>query len=473
MRKLLFFFLLVAPLLAKGDLLDRVRLENALQERLHDTFKLYDDKAQILVRLEIRGYSGGLPGVSGGNAGLINPDRIELADISKVTVDVYSSLDNVPEEAKTALMDAVPIKEKGRIDLTFKKIPALAAAPGKAIDARDISSALDQAVASFSKIFAVLLLIAFVAFLTASWILDSKRLGEFRAQFKLLVEAVGGSEDRTPMAALPAQEKAGPALQATESGEVGMFDHWNTESLREIFADAYWCELDGYAHWLWKNLGTTQRAEVLKELPIAKDYCTFFVEKEPTGYAFHEHPYYMDPLPLSTVSQEDLGNLVKKEIALWQRLSPMRRRKLPLTLDEKIAALQSKPASKSQNFSSIKSALRKLQTNQSIGEITELDEESICKNPDVVPAEMRHHIRSLVWLARRDPEFVKKTLAKYDARSLASAWIGPGEVLKPLESALPEKKLKLVQSYRVKMFPTRDSETYQQLVDEGLRDDAA
>ncbi len=102
-----------------------------------------------------------------------------------------------------------------------------------------------------------------------------------------------------------------------------------------------------------------------------------------------------------------------------------------------------------------------------------MDEQSICQNPTIIPAELQAQVRSLVWLARKDESYIKKTLEKYDARALASAWVGPDEILKSLEAALPEKKLRLVRAYKEKMLPSRQSETYRLLVEEGLKDDAA
>jgi hypothetical protein len=73
-----------------------------------------------------------------------------------------------------------------------------------------------------------------------------------------------------------------------------------------------------------------------------------------------------------------------------------------------------------------------------------------------------------VWLAQKDPETIRSTLEKYDARSLASAWIGPVEILSKLEQSLPEKKAKLLQTYRSKITPSRESAAYQALAKEGF-----
>jgi hypothetical protein len=90
-----------------------------------------------------------------------------------------------------------------------------------------------------------------------------------------------------------------------------------------------------------------------------------------------------------------------------------------------------------------------------------------------VPVALRENIQTLVWLAQKDDAFIQKTLSRYDARSLASAWVGPEAVLKKLEAQLPEKKLKLLLNYREKTIPSRHSDAYASLVAEGFKNEAA
>jgi hypothetical protein len=135
--------------------------------------------------------------------------------------------------------------------------------------------------------------------------------------------------------------------------------------------------------------------------------------------------------------------------------------------------VQFKPSGKPPNVPSTKTAARVLQVKPSWGDVTGSDEVVLYENPEMVPVQMRKHVRSLVWLAQKDAEYVKQVLAKYDARSLAEAWIGPDEVLKSLETGLPEKKLRLLQTYRAKLALSRDSDIFQVLVDEGLKDEVA
>jgi hypothetical protein len=108
-----------------------------------------------------------------------------------------------------------------------------------------------------------------------------------------------------------------------------------------------------------------------------------------------------------------------------------------------------------------------------LGDLSAQDEAALYSNPTLVPEPLKENIRSLIWLAQKDDESIQKTLAKFDARSLAAAWIGPEEVLRKLQNNLPEKKLKMLQTYLEKSAPDRNSPAYQSLVDEGLKHEAA
>jgi hypothetical protein len=471
--KLLLVLLTLFSVTAQADLLDRVHLEAALQERLRDTFKMYDDTAKILVRIEFHGYSGALPGTTVSDISGASPDKIDWMDITKVYVDVYTTLEKVPPEAQTSILLATPIKDKSRITVAFKKFDLTYMNNSKAIEVKDLSQIMEVFVDKLSKIFGtifgVIFACGFLLFALVSYMQSSRGLQEFRSQIKLLVDAVGNqSMANAGPATLPKSDK--PQAAREETAEASSFEHWSTESLKEIFADSYWTEQDGYAHWLWKNISGAQRQDLIENLRFLEEYCTYFVEIDATAYSFHEHPYYLQPSKLALFSQSDLSAVISKTLGVWHIVSPMRKQKLSLTLNEKVEALQTKAADKSFRFPPTVSILRKLDVKSNWGELSDVDEQAIFNDPNVVPLDMRRNIRSLVWLAQKDKAFIHRTLEKFDARSLASAWIGPADMLKVLQSSLPEKKLKLVLSYRSRVYPNRESDAYQLLVDEGLKD---
>ena len=102
---ILIMIFLLSPL-CQADLLDQLTLEQTLQARLQNTFKMYDDSAKIVVRLQFDSFQGILPGTNSADGQKISPEKIELNDISKVFVDVYSSLDAMPEAAQSGASDS-------------------------------------------------------------------------------------------------------------------------------------------------------------------------------------------------------------------------------------------------------------------------------------------------------------------------------------------------------------------------------
>jgi len=181
----------------------------------------------------------------------------------------------------------------------------------------------------------------------------------------------------------------------------------------------------------------------------------------------------LDPSDWSDVSEENLAKMVRTSGSTWHFLSPMRQKHLPLSFEEKLRALQSEPSKAKPTKPTAKSQPRSFENKPSWGEMSLEDESSVFQQPDMVPETLRPFVKSLLWLAQKDQSFVEQTLSKYDARALASAWIGPQEVLAKLEAALPEKKRKLLLTYASKTHASRQSSAYMALVEEGFKNEAA
>lgn len=476
MKKII-LLILFGSMAAHADLLDQLNLEQTLQSRLQNTIKMFDESAKVVVKLEFDTYHGFLPGTNSADGSKISPERIELTDIKKMNVDVYSVLEALPAGAEEAIFKAIPISNKKDVKINFSKVDSNTIRLPKTIEVKDLFEITEQLTKSLALLFCGILAAGiFFTFLISNSI-SKKRTTELREQIKLLTNAVvengtgGGASlpvlNNSSQSSAPAYT---PPVGATDSSPLEAFA---LPALKELFADCYWCEEDGYANWLWRQTSSLQKKELLGALPFMKDYSLSFVAQEPKALSFHEHPYYMDATSLEKISQKDLEGLVQKDIGLWHHISPIRKQRLSLSIDQKLKALQSKPsASTGLNLKS-PSPLRSLSESPSWGELSLADEVAIYNSPQMVPNHFKPHVRSLVWLAQREPEIIRNTLEKVDARSLAVAWVGPDEILKVLESQLPEKKLKLLLSYKGKSNPTRNNDVYQFLVDEGLKSEAA
>ncbi len=482
MRNIIRHFLLLLLLIgsaktARADLLDRMRLEDTLKNRIEDAFHLYDVKAKALIRFDYKTFSGTLPGTSIETQGQVNPYNIDSGDINRVTIEIFTDLDETPAEAKDYVLRVIPI-EKSKVFVEYKKLRTQFPkdVPRPHLDPEALSTIAHDMMSTMAKtlgaIFGSCLLLCF-GFLFHQ---NSKKLKEFKSQIQLLTTALAENASAPPPPPVAAANSLSNSAFGSGSGspESGSLKNLQLESLKELFADCYWCREDSYAHWLWKNIEGAQKKSLMDTFTLIKDYSLYFVTIQAREMSYHEHPFYMDPQGLLWTSQEDLGAQIRKDFSLWHFVSPMRQQNLPLSLEERLQAVQTKPEGKKSSFDSKQhSPYRILETKLSWGEISSEDESALYHHPEMVPVSLRENIQTLVWFAQKDDTFIQKTLSRYDARSLASAWVGPESVLKKLESQLPEKKLKLLLNYREKTIPSRHSDVYASLVAEGFKNEAA
>jgi hypothetical protein len=468
MKIILFLLTMITSLVVRADLLDRIHLEDTIRTRIEDVFHLYDDKAKVLIHFDYKSFSGFLPGTNV-ESKTASPDRIEPGDITKLYVEIYSELEQIPPEAKTVVMHVIPF-ESTKVSVEYKQLkPQFPKDVPRAIDSQSLATIAQNSVSSLGKVFGIVLFLSMISFLFYAIYSNYIKMKEFKFQISALTQALTQALSESGMSGgsrhAPMEQKS--QTISVQTGEDKIFDKFPKESLRELFADCYWTHEDGYATWLWKKISSEQKSYLLESLPPMKEYSLTFLQNAPQELSAHDHPYYLNPSALSFTSQEDLSQLVKATPGLWRRVGPLRQRNLTLSLEEKLQAMSSL-ADVARPVSYPKSSLRELQLTQHWGHLSEADENTLYQNPNLIPDEIKPTIQSLVWLAQKDTNYIKTTLEKYDARSLASAWIGPREVLEKLEKTLPEKKVRLLQTYKTKVPATRDSEAYQSLVKEGL-----
>ena len=251
------------PLVSEADLLDRLKLEDSIRERVERTLHFADPNAKALVRFEFKSFSNNLPGTELSAFQELNPTQIETADISKITIMAYTELNPLPAEISESIYASIPFP-KTKISLQTKQSP-LAPKIIPRINANDISEIADRSVKTFSQIlglFALLIGCLGMAFL---FFQNTRKMNLFRDQIKGLTSALaeGGMGSRSaPMAShleAPAQSSYADS-SPSESSQI--LTRLPVSSLAELMADCYWTEQDEYAHWIWKNLQTSQQSEL-------------------------------------------------------------------------------------------------------------------------------------------------------------------------------------------------------------------
>ncbi len=463
--------ILLFTLNSQADLLDRVQLEEAVRSRLEHALQVKDPNVRVLIRFDYKSFKQELPGTNMLETQEFSPSKIEASDIVGARVEIYTELAELPEDVKESLYKIIPVA-KNKIILTSKQTQSLARNAKKPVEASDLSQIATQSIESLAKM--LFAMVAGTLLLTMSVLMyySSRKMKEFREQFNILAKAISEGSSQSMMPYIDKAQK-NESTQALSHRDIASFEKIPFISLREVFADLYWCEEDGYAHWLWKHLNSDQKTALLSDLPFMSAYSLYFVHVEEQAKRLHEHPFYLNPNSCTHLSMEVINDVISKDLSLWHQLSPIRQSKIHMSLETKLQAIQSRPT-KAYDYSQFKaSELRPLKNQANWGSVSFEDEVLLFTKPDMIPDAMRVNIRSLVWLAQMPDDQIQKTLSRYDARSLASAWVAPIEVLQKLEKQLPEKKLKLLQTYKEKSLPSRQSPVYQALVDEGLKLHAA
>lgn len=475
--KIAILFTLLLSATAHADLLARMNLEEAFRQRLETVVKTYDPEGRVLIRFDYRNVQGVLPGTSL-SASEQMPSQVDVSDISRANIEIYTVNVDLPEDFNKTVFKILPIP-KEVIAVQKRKLDIQKDAQiVKEIDAKSLNEIATQSVNSLTEkmiyLFSSLMALIFLGFAYIS----QRRMKDFKLQMSLLTSAVAESVTSANAASFSAHASQNrPQTSASAEGlqfKINSLHGLSDETLLAVLSDCYWCAQDTEASWMWRRLDSKRKFSLMGQSDFLKSYSHYLqniTEQESTIY---EDSYYYQPQNYSHLNNEDLAACVQKNPSLWHNLSPLRQKYLPISIDQKLQIRISLPDSKSFDFAKLqRSASRSLEVSASVTHISSDDELKILSDPNIVPMDLRSQVPTLVWLAQKDTETITKILAKYDARSLASAWIAPEETLRKLEACLPEKKAKVLRSYLTKSSPDRTSDAFKSLYLEGLHDDVA
>ncbi len=246
----------------------------------------------------------------------------------------------------------------------------------------------------------------------------------------------------------------------------------SAEQSLALLSDCYWCELDEYAIYIWKFLHTTTREQIMSLWPTTEQYLRAISHIEPKNLGYEHHPAYLRPLRLENVSQQDLVEWLTKQPQAWSLLSPLRQIHLPIGLAERMKFMKASPLTVDQiKLPEIISKPRVLSGLRLQLNLTQNDELYLLSNHHLISLEERRNFQTLLWFSKRDLEYKKSILSPISARDLATAWIGPEEILNEIAQAIPEKKRKLLDEYRQNIKANRMSPVFQYLLQKGLEEE--
>lgn len=492
-----FFCTSLARADGEGLLQEQLQLEDKIQSRVLSIVRSVDPMAQVKLQLRLREISAPLPGTGLGETRMVPLDPkggLATGSIEEVQVNVETRQSPPPDWLEKRIRDSINLPS---IKVTFVFSP-LSPQAIEAFEKAQLESARrsmglnpsrDPAGASPDKPQGLpadpkllqMLGIGLVCFVVLGLVAMALNRANHRALTRLveekLVPAVEQSANRQPPPSpLSNADKGGmpdaaemAALSGPESG-TDDFQDLPLAGIMALLADCYWCEEDGYAHFIWSRLPVERRLEVMEKSALDATYFRHIRGSAAKNLGFHLDPYYLKPVAMNHLSQEDIGNWLKKNSDAVAALSPLRLRSLPLNLEDRLKFLAS-GNDKGLDARSAKlklperpSELRQLSAQLQVSQITEADELFAFKNPKRVPDSVKGSIPTLAWLALRPLEDRKAILERLDARDLAQAWAGPKEVLDLLTEALPAAKAKMLQSYLESVKPDRGSDSFRYLV---------
>ncbi|MFM6928382.1 MAG: hypothetical protein ACKOX6_07950 [Bdellovibrio sp.] len=473
--RMIFVLFMLLGVYAHADLLDRMNLEEGFRIRIREVVKVFDPQAQVLVQFSYNGYQGTLPGTSLQYDSNVIPTNIEKRDLAGIDVRIYSNKNSFPKEVNDLIYGILPV-EKNKIHVQYQEMKAIPIIENNMISPEDLDKTLQKVVKDLGYLFGGILLVALFFGVLVMVVVNIRRNRQFAGEVDRIVESLkdlqwmGGGGSPTPSSASSVSHRDVTDQSRFLAGPGGVsFSVYNLRSLKAMISDCYWAEKDEYASWIWKKMDFNQRSELLGTLPFIEAYSRYLSEIPAVPFPHFDHAYYVKPFEMSMTSQDDLAKFTRNAPAVWNLISPLRQSCLPLRLEEKLDCLKSSSGAILQDPVFPVSVPRDLFVMGSWGDLSVEDEVSILKNPQVVPIAMRGQIKSLVWLSLLPEEEIRSKLEQVDAKSLASAWVGPEEMLDRLETLLPEKKKELLRNYRQRIPAQRDSDSFVWLWEESLK----
>jgi hypothetical protein len=249
-------------------------------------------------------------------------------------------------------------------------------------------------------------------------------------------------------------------------------DFWENfpiEGLISLLSDCYWCYEDTYASFVWYHLSVAQRQAVLENSSLDSSYVKYLSSLEPVDKYYIADPYYLDPIEVQKINNQDLVSLIDKHPALLGRLSKLRAQNIPLKASDRIRLTSEDDQNLDLSFlQSIDASEHRIlkSSERFIFESIE-EEEEIISLPDI-SMEIMEKYPSLHWALKLQEEDLRKLLDGYGAKQLAEMWIAPKRTLELLEGFIPEKKRQLMHSYLEKEEPKRTSSYYNSFITDAI-----
>lgn len=460
-----------------------VELETKITEKVRGIIAPIDPDAIIYTNVYIKKIQTELTGTQMATMGFMatsDVQKIDDADIQSIDVAILSTKPEFPKEV-SKLVEAVVlgISKKGKVSISkMEEATFQAIQTNKEFSKMQAenSKKIGEVAESFYSLliwFGVLVTTGFAAVQFVVSKLTHKSLSQTAndivEKLAMISSSSAAPEPLRPVQSLPdlpelGFQNAAPSRSPSDSShKPNIFDSLSAKTLIAILSDAYWCEQDSYAAWLWSQLNPKVQSQLLLSWPTLSSYVRYLDSVSAIEESFHFDSSYLSPAEFQHLSNPAILEFLKSQPKAWGKLSLMRRKNISLGLKERIEF--SKYAAEQTNVAwpHQPSELRVLPQQIEISRLSVEDEMAILENPEMIPENMRANLPSLVWLFLCPLEIRNQILQSLPAQNLAEIWIGPENMLKELESSLPEKKQALLRDYLGITKPNRGSSTLKQI----------
>ena len=496
------------------------KYQQMLKDRLTSIIKAFDPQAHLFVKLKSKKVSGKLPMTPFSLNQLDLSTKGEMPQIESIEINILSSKKRFPTRIRE-LVRNIAVEFGKEPVINFKPLPKELISPDKAtLDKlkRDLDQKDRELNAKKSGEYQVLkdLLgtltkkadiswpnwlqwaekylpekhsipvnqVLIVIFLTGTvlllgfmwalrnWMVIRKISRSMDSNISNLVNAIeqasGGGMGPAQIGDVDAPGEAARGLSPV-SGEESVIKSLPYNSIAALLTDCYWSQQDQYAAYIWMQISISMKEKLMDDIPFLMTYVSYLTTVEGVNLGHDQDPYYLNPLDISHIDNEILTNLTQGNPILMKKLPPMRVNYLNLKISQKIELLHKVTdvsVTELPDFKQIEESEPRMIKKKEMFRIQSIEEEmevlqASYKKEDVM--DVVSSVASLGWITMLPSERATDILHNYNARQIASAWIGPDEVLDKIGSYMNRDKLDLVISYAERMTPSREGRVFRML----------
>ncbi len=446
------------------------QLEQSIENKIRPIVQRYDENALVFVKATKRVDNVDLPGTAVTLRNHQIESEKEEMPFSKLEIRILTKEGKIPDSVKL-MVERTLSELRVKPNLIEEKLPSELSST-KAIEVKGSGIESTSGSTDFLKTVLIPIALGSVAiFIIFNFINSfvgrkhsSKLLERFENSFKEVVSSLSENGGERKTEKLEPVEIQNSNKHNNNKNEKSLIAELPLNGFETLFIDCYWSHCDDYAAHVWIEATNDQKKHILNMHPLLKDYIRYISRIEPMDRGYASDSHYLAAIDINHLNNEALTELVKKEPALFKIISNMRKENLNLSIEEQIALSKVTSIQKNQiDFKKISESKKRSIEIRDMVIIRNLNEEDEIVKRGKLSIDEMALIPTLGWLNLLETPKLQEILQKFNARDLATAWVGPESVLESLAKTLPEKKLKLLKDYSAVVKPNRYSPVFRKL----------